>query len=369
MNNTKKKALIVAYNDLNNSGVPFVIFNTIKALSDIYSFDIIVFNDDYYYLSKIKVLDKNVNIIKINNKKPSNKVNRIFWYLFLKNSSNKKQIKVLIKNKCYSAIHCFSEFWSWPFLKEAKNNQINKRILHSNIDHKRTTNFLSKIINSFNQRKSIKYATNLIGVSKRCCKHAFGSKKSTILYNPVDNLKYSYHDIILSKTVNFAQVGSFSSNKNQIFSIKLINELKKRQMNVLLYLVGSNKENSYCNKLNSLIKKNKLNNNVIFENCDCKINELYKKINFVLIPSKFEGASIVAIEAQFSGVQTLCSKSISLDMNIGGIKFLDLKKGYKYWADIIEKMYKINPLHIKCNSAKFYFDTFQKNLKKIYLEN
>ena len=56
--NSKPKALLIAYNDLNNSGVPNVIYQTIQTIHKFYDIDVIVFGEnDFFYR---KLIDENI---------------------------------------------------------------------------------------------------------------------------------------------------------------------------------------------------------------------------------------------------------------------------------------------------------------------
>ena len=77
-----KRVLIIAYNDLNNSGVPNVIYQTIKALHEQCSFDVLIFGDDEYYYQKLCSEGVNINLIKYIDNKPQGKLARLFWWFF-----------------------------------------------------------------------------------------------------------------------------------------------------------------------------------------------------------------------------------------------------------------------------------------------
>ena len=102
-----ERALIIAYNDLNNSGVPNVIYQTIKTLHDQYSFDVLVFRDDDYYCQKLHKKGIDINLIKYNEEKPKGKLGRLFWWFYKSPHNHYLFMKKLLKENNYSIIHSF----------------------------------------------------------------------------------------------------------------------------------------------------------------------------------------------------------------------------------------------------------------------
>ena len=116
-----KKALIIAYNDLNNSGVPNVIYQVIKALHNDYSFDVLIFDDDNYYCQKLLKEKVDVKLIKYLDQKPNGKISRLLWWFYKRPHNHYLFMKQLLKKESYSVIHSFKEYYSWPFFKAAKD--------------------------------------------------------------------------------------------------------------------------------------------------------------------------------------------------------------------------------------------------------
>ena len=369
LKNKMKKALIIAYNDLNNSGVPNVIYQTIKALHEQYSFDVLVFGDDDHYYQKLKNEGINIRLIKYIDKKPRSTISRLLWWFYKMPHNHFVYMKKLLKENNYDVIHSFKEYYSWPFFKAAKNAKIEKRILHRNINPEKPKQLVIKVLESKNRRLSIKYSSDLVGVSEVSCKNAFGNNKYTVLYNSYYESKYN-NDVknkLLNDELVITQVASYSDNKNQLFSLQVLKELKKIHDNIKLNLVGASEKIPYYQSLIDYVHINNLEDSVSFIDRSDTVEKIYEKTTFVIIPSLREGFSLVAVEAQACGMDVFASSSIPKEVDCGGVNFLDLSKGPDYWAkEIYKKFLSQHNLRSFYGTSKFSFERFKRELENLY---
>ena len=362
----KDNILIIAYNDLNNSGVPNVIYQIIKSQCDRYHFDIVTFGDnDYYYKKLLLEGVTNINIIKFDIKKPKSRFARLFFYLFKEQKIQFKQTIELLKKKKYIAVHSFKEYDSGPFLKAAKKLSINKRIVHSTVIHSKPRDYVIKK----RKRDSLKYATKLVGVTDLCCRNAFPKANYEIIHFSYD--ESIYNNNVQNKLKNdqfvLTQIGTFSSNKNQLFSIEILYNLKKLYPNVMLKLIGTEREKNYLSKVISSIKQFELESNVEIIDGSKGVGDNLQYTSFTLLTSHKEGASLVVVESQACGIDVFASSSVAEEMNLGGITFLDLSKGPEYWAREIYKKWTLskNKRH-NYDMSSFSKETFNKSISNIY---
>lgn len=364
-----KKALIIAYNDLNNSGVPNVIYQTIKALHEEYSFDVLVFGDDEHYYQKLKSEGIDINLIKYIDEKPKGKLGRLFWWFHKRPHDHYLFMKKMLKENDYSVIHSFKEYYSWPFFKVAKEAGIGKRILHRSINPEKPRQLVNRILESKNRRLSIKYASSLVGVSEICCKNAYRKREYTVLYNSYDEQKYNANveNRLSNGELVITQVASYSHNKNQLFSLQVLKELKKLYENTKLNLVGASGITSYYQKLIDYVKANDLEKDVSFIDKSDDVEKIYEKTTFAIIPSLREGFSLVAIEAQACGINVFASSSVPIDVDCCGVKYLDLSTGPAYWAKEIYKSFlEQHNSRVLYDVSGFSFERFKKELETLY---
>ena len=367
MTTEKKNALIIAYNDLNNSGVPNVIYQTIKALHNEFDFDVVVFNNDLFFYEKLLSEGiKNVNIINLHKEKPKNKLGRINYELFSNPKHLYKEALRLMKMKEYDVIHSFKEYYGWPILKAALETKIQKRIVHSNIIHSEKVNFLVKR----NRTRTIKYATTFVGVTKDCCEHAWQGQEYSIIHSGYDDSKFKLSESTLRKDeLVLTHISTYSENKNQLFSIELIKELKVLYPKAKLRIVGAVREKGYFSKMRNAIIEEGVNDWVDVVDGSNGVESFPAKSTFYILPSIHEGASLVVVEAQACGIKVFASTGVPQEMNVGGITYLDLNDGPKKWAEVIyEEFKKSGNARTAYDTTSFSSESFKKNISDLYLK-
>lgn len=366
MNSEKKNILIIAYNDLNNSGVPNVIYQIIKTQQKDYNFDILIFGNDLYYFEKLKNEGINgIDVIKSKDKKPQNIVKKSIYYLFKRNKNFYRETLKILKNKKYDVVHSFKEYDSGPFLKAAKKVGINKRIIHTTVIHDQTLG----LINNKNKKLSLKYANVFVGVTELACRFAFPNKPFKVIHFNYDERKFNREvELKINDDQLFlTQVATFSSNKNQLFSIEIMRHLKELHSNTKLKLIGKETEFGYQRKILDAINRYNLKREVeLFDGKNGVGNNL-EYTSYCLLTSLKEGASLVVVEAQACGITTFVSSTVSKEMNVGGIKYLDLEKGPKYWAEEIYNFFKQNGnKRSKYDLSSFSKTSFSKAIDTLY---
>jgi len=362
----KENILIIAYNDLNNSGVPNVIYQIVKSQHNKYNFDIITFGDnEYYYKKLISEGIKNVNVIKFNIKKPNFKIFKILFYLSKEQKIQYKMALKLLKKKKYKAVHSFKEYDSGPFLKAAKKLNISKRIVHSTVIHSNKEDFITKK----RKKSTLKYGNLFVGVTDLCCKNAFGKNNYDVIHFSYDESTYNSNvkNKLNNKQLVLTQVGTFSTNKNQLFSIEILNNLKIIYPESKLKLIGVETEKDYLKNMTKKIKESHLESNIEIIDGSNGVGDNLQYISFTLLTSIKEGASLVVVESQACGIDVFASSCVSEEMNLGGITFLDLSKGPGFWAQEIYKKWLTNKnsRHLY-NTSSFSKKTFKENISNLY---
>ena len=126
--------------------------------------------------------------------------------------------------------------------------------------------------------------------------------------NPTINLEQFNPELYPNKNtdgiIRLIMVGSYSSRKNQKFTINILKELCKTNPDSKLTLIGyprSPKE-SYLDEMKQLIQDYNLEKNVQFLPQDTNIPLAMSESTFLLMPSLQEGLPNVALEAQAMGL-------------------------------------------------------------------
>ena len=361
---SKKRILLIAANDLGNSGVPGVIMSIVRNLSDKYIFDIVITRENYYHRNEFLSFGGKIFLIK--EREYKNKIKRIWWRLLGKGNYIKKEISKIFKINEYNAIHSFKEGDSYLYLSQAKKYGIKIRIIHNN-RQKESNN--SPFINYFlNQtiRKSIKLSTYNISVSKECGLTFFGNKPFKVIYNCINENKFSYTEFTGNvDDLSFLQVGTFLPIKNQIFSLGVIALLKQKYANVHCYFIGKVFDESYYRLFKAKIEEYGLKNNVSVLDSATDQKKLIGSISYSLLPSLNEGLSLTAIESQVCGLMVFASTRVPKEVDLGNITFLELDT--KNWAVEIGKYFEENKkLRKPVDSSLFSVNNFKQKIDSVY---
>lgn len=250
----------------------------------------------------------------------------------------------------YKVVHMHSSSKNYIILKYAEKYNIPIRIAHShNIDFQ-TNNPVKKMIGNAFKKPLVKYSTDYFACSKIAGKWLFGkeivnSKKFRVIHNAIDYDKFKYNSSIrkkMRKEFNFkdsdivvGHVGRFVEQKNHCFLIDAFAELCKENNNYKLLLVG---QGELENKIREKIKKNNIEDKVIFAGFRNDANRLFNAMDIFVFPSLFEGLGLVLVEAQANGLPCLATEiTIPDEVKINSnFKFLPLDK--KKWIEEIKKI-------------------------------
>ena len=364
-----KKILIVACTGLGNGGVQTFIMNIIRNLNDKYIFDILLFeNENQYYEEEFKSYGG--NIYRCPHSDSKNKFrNRIDIYIRGTRIYTAAK-KIFKENGPYAAVHCNNNFESCYILKAAKEAGIPVRISHAHNVINTVGRHARTIFNKICGKMINKYATHRIGCSTAACESLFGGKVPFfVVNNPYDE---SLFNPIKYNTKHFnapdlVQVASYSSNKNQLFTLKVLKNIKTVYPNAKLSFIGFSLDDAYLNDMKKYIKEHSLENNVIFYEHDADTPSIMSESSYFLLPSKREGFGIVLIEAQAMGLTCYVSDAVPTLANVGGCKYLSLDDGPKAWAERITSDFeKDNGAHHNYDCLAFTSENVAKIYDKLY---
>lgn len=361
-----KNVLIIANNGMNNSGVPNVICQVINSQYKKCKISLVVFNDDDYYYPFLK--ERHINIIKINTKMPKLSFDKVVWHFIKFPQLLEKEIARIIRDQKIDIIHSFKEEEGWPALKAAKKNNIKIRITHCNNEFRKRKGLLPWIIAKRNRRKLLKYSSCNIGVCEKCCISMFKNKPYSIIYNSYNETKFNNAvKCKLKDEMVLTHVATFSSRKNQLFSIEVLEAIVRQGNKCKLNLVGFPVEASYLEDVKTSIKSKKLEDFISIIDGRNGVGDIFENTTFFLLPSISEAAPISLVEAQACGISCFASDTITREMDCGGVTFLPINDASQIWAEKITKTFsaKKNKRDVY-DVTKFSSDTFTKSIDRIY---
>lgn len=126
-------------------------------------------------------------------------------------------------------------------------------------------------------------------------------------------------------------IGSFIPVKNHDFILDVFDKVLKKRKDAVLLLAG---DGPLWEDVRALADGRGLGERVIFTGVRRDIPELLCAMDVFLLPSKWEGLPLTAVEAQASGLPCVLSDAISEETKISPlVSFFPLSAGAEAWAD------------------------------------
>lgn len=283
----------------------------------------------------------------------------------------------------YEIVHAHMLLSNAFHLLAAKQAGVKHRISHSHNTSNGNSTRLKKIYEHWALFTNRKIATYKMACGVEAAKYLFGSSENvTILPNAID-IDKALNNIINSEnyiasnidksinknTLKIIQVGRLNPVKNHIFSLKIAKELKQRDIDFKLYIVGQGPLQSEIHKT---ISEYNLDKYVILLGVRDDIMKLMASSDFLIMPSFHEGFPVVLVESQAGGLRAVVSNRVSpeVDLNLGLVDFLPIND-VNAWVNILKNRNIEYPTkqEIEIKLKKLGFDIKQnaENLTNVYL--
>lgn len=303
---------------------------------------------------------------------------KIYRFTYKDDKNLKKYIKDLNKffknNKQYTIVHGHMQSIMPLYLAVAKKNNVPVRIAHShnNSYEKSLKGFVLHIFSRFSRC----FSTYNYACSNDAGKYLFGTKKFDVIYNGINIDRFKYSDEyrkkirnqlgVLDDEVLIGNVGRMEKQKNQLFLLKVFNEVYKQNKNYKLLIIG---EGNLKQKLIDFVKENNIIDAVIFSDNISNVNEFMCSMDIFVLPSLYEGLGIVLIEAQANGLKCITTeKTVASETNITDlIQYLPLNE--RIWKKAILDIDSVKRNHdIKGKLSIFDIKCVADDLQAKYIE-
>lgn len=274
------------------------------------------------------------------------------------------------RHKEYKVIHCHMSSIGAIVFFIAKINGVKIRIAHShNTDtEKSVKGFIKALL-----MKPYKYFSTInFACSESAGKYLYKNKKFIVIPNAIELDKFKYnkkirnkvrHELRCEDKLVIGHIGRFELQKNHEFLIDVFHKAYKDNNKLELLLIGNG--NLY-NDIKEKVKKLHLENNIKFLGIRKDINELYQAMDCFVLPSKFEGLPLTAIEAQANGLPCLFSNTITRTVKLNdNVKFIDINDKKK-WANEMNKTKLLRRYELSEKVKMYDINCLAKKISEIY---
>ena len=292
--------------------------------------------DNTALLSLIK--EKNYGLIHLNYP----------FYTPLRKLHIKRGIKQIFKQQSFDVIHIHSGslYTLLHAAKIAKKNNVKCVLVHSHIAGGGLS-FKYKLIKAYSDKRIEKYADGFLACSVMAAQRKFPAsviekKRYAVINNGIDSQRYVFSSAVREEyrrklgigedELTLCHIGRFELQKNHGFLIETAKLLAEKGKRFRLLLIG---DGPLKEEMTEKVARAGLSDAVSFLGLRDDIPALLMASDVFLFPSLFEGLGIVAIEAQGTGLPTLCSPAIPREAAFTDlVSFVDIASP-ALWADAV----------------------------------
>lgn len=308
-----KRVLLICGSELCNAGVPNVIMTIVRGLRTSYDFDILCLSEKSgNYDNEFSSYGGKIYRMAL----PDYSSNKVFYPLRLFKVG--KKIRELLRHNKYDVIHCNCGVDSGICLLIARWLGVQVRIGHAHGTYSRKgRNYILRAYIFIQKRLIAANATKLLACSNIAGETLFCGKKFENILNPVNVEIYKAVKKHEHSGIHLLQIGYYCENKNQLFSLRLLESLQMVGIDCTLHFIGFPSDKDYYAKIKQYVVDNKLGECVCFLPADTDKVEEFSWADYALLPSGSEGLPLVALEAQSANTICLMSDHVPVDSNIG----------------------------------------------------
>lgn len=327
------KVLIFGMTD-NLGGIETFVLNFIRYISpNEIRFDFITPYEKIAIEDNVKSLGSKVYHL------PSRKKNYLKYKSMLKQFmiSYAKEYDAVWQNDCL--------FCNLDILKYAKKYGIQKRIIHAH--NSQALGNTGRLIRHTIGKYMLKfYATDYFACSTLAAEWSYPHYiKYVIIPDAIETKKFCYNQEIRIKkreemnvknSVVYGCIGRLDFQKNQLFLLDIFKEILKYQSNAILWLIGDGEDRK---KIENKAKMLKIDENVLFLGVRKDVPLLLQAMDVMIMPSKFEGLGIAAIESQAAALPSLLADTLPKETRVTRFaSYLSLNENAEVWAKTAIKM-------------------------------
>ncbi|CDN32800.1 capsular polysaccharide biosynthesis protein [Mucinivorans hirudinis] len=355
---------------LNNGGMGTMLMAYLRALNrQEVIFDFLVTTENGFFDQEVRTLGGKVFCLTARRKNPIKHYREVD--------------KFFDEHPEYQIVHFHQCVSYWYNLQSAYRHGVKNRIIHNHgIGIDLRTKFPYNIFTKYYAKKRICFlASDYITCADAKAKELFTKdivkkREYLIMPNAIDANKYRFNEQtrktirnkydIKDSTLVVGHVGNYLYPKNHKFIVDIFSELIKIEDDCVLMLVG---DGELRKEIENRISKLGISAKVLLMGAANNVNEFLQAMDVFLFPSIFEGLPLALIEAQTSGVKSIISDVIPLEVSVvqDCIETLPLTDGAQIWAEKI--ILSVKNHHREDNYDKIVKGGFDIHDNALRLEN
>nr|WP_308668297.1 glycosyltransferase [uncultured Agathobacter sp.] len=284
----------------------------------------------------------------------------------------KTMISILESGQYDEAYFNISEAFNSIGVLAAFKMNVNRIVVHSHSSGVNSNNIFKRTIRTWIHELSkptlVDKASVLCACSDTASEWMYSRKDDvTIINNAIDLNKFKFDEDVrnsirkefdLEEKIVVGHVGAFCYQKHSEFLVDIAVELKKINPQYVIMSVGDGAE---LDKVKRKADKLKVSNNMIFLGVRNDVHKLLSAMDVFVLPSRFEGLPIVAVEAQASGLPIVLSDTISKSSKmLSNCSFLNINEPADVWAKQIDQFSRMGRENLNKEMLQKYDISVQK---------
>lgn len=280
----------------------------------------------------------------------------------------------------YDIAHIHIGRWTGFLIEEMAAKYCERVIVHSHSSN--CPPFLKEKHDELKKAVSDNLVKNFWACSRLAADFAFGKQipeeKINILKNAIDTFPFRFNRQLrkkyraylnLENSFVIGHVGNFHYAKNHEFLLKVFFQFYRKCPNAKLILAGGG---NLEQELKDKVRKNKMENAVLFLGVRDDINCLLQAMDVFCLPSHFEGFPLSLVEAQTGGLPCLTSTNVTKEVAITKL-LVYLPLNVEIWVQYLFVLRKScnerRDMSKEISEAGFEIRTQIKMLEKLYCGN
>jgi glycosyltransferase EpsF len=234
----------------------------------------------------------------------------------------------------FDVVHSHVNFASGLVLTAAARAGVPVRVAHSHSASDPSRGMKAKLYSAGSRGLIFKHSTVLAACGNDAGQHMFGDRwrrqgvviRNGVVLEPLLEGRGFSHDVrrelgLSPDTLLLGSIGRIVESKNHAFLLTMMEE--GRHEDVHLVVVG---EGPLRHELESRVGRAGLSGRVSFLGLRRDVPRILSALDFVVMPSYFEGLPLTLVEAQAAGTPALVSSSVTneVDLGLGLIQFLPI---------------------------------------------